>query len=195
MDFRLLQLLNAAAGNHAILDSLLLFFAEYGAFLFPAALLVLWFRRGDDKSADYRAVLLAAAAAGLGLLAAQVIGHLYFRPRPYSSHPGVVTLLLDPSPDPSFPSDHAVFAFAITTVLWLRARNWGLALLPAAVLLALSRVYCGTHYPSDVTGGALLGAAAAGLLWMLRRRLEPLLSVIVAVAARLHLARTGSAAH
>jgi undecaprenyl-diphosphatase len=187
MDFQLFQLINRGAGEIATLDSLILFYAVYGAFVFPAALLYLWFRKSDDKRRDYQAVLLATAAAGLGLLIAQLIGHVYFRPRPYSAH--LVTLLIDPSPDPSFPSDHTVFAFAIAIVVWLRSRWLGWTLLAAGALLAFSRVFCGTHYPLDVIGGALLGAAAALLLWSLRHRVRPLVSGFIAIAARLRLAR------
>jgi membrane-associated phospholipid phosphatase len=34
-----------------------------------------------------------------------------------------------------------------------------------AVALAISRVVVGTHYPSDVVGGAVLGTLAAFVLW------------------------------
>jgi membrane-associated phospholipid phosphatase len=45
-----------------------------------------------------------------------------------------------------------------------------LAHLVLAVLLSLSRVYVGTHYPGDVLAGALLGAGMAGVLYLLPSR-------------------------
>jgi membrane-associated phospholipid phosphatase len=50
-------------------------------------------------------------------------------------------------------------------------------MLVLAALLSFSRVYVGTHYPGDVVAGALIGAAAAALLYLvrpLRRSLEAL---------------------
>lgn len=36
-------------------------------------------------------------------------------------------------------------------------RRFGLAAIPAAVLIALSRLYLYVHFPSDVAGAAILG--------------------------------------
>lgn len=187
VDYQLFHLINEAAGHSSLLDSLMLDIAKYGAFLFPLALLYLWFRPGEKKQGDYEAALLALASAAIALLIAQVIGHIYFRPRPFNAHQ--VTLLLDRSPDASFPSDHATFAFAIASVVWLRTRKMGWVLLIAAFILSISRVYCGTHYPFDVIGGALLGAATGYLFWIRRSRLRPVLSLLIAIMTRLHLAK------
>jgi undecaprenyl-diphosphatase len=62
----------------------------------------------------------------------------------------------------SMPSGHAsnAFAFAMTFFI-LRKNIIGYLSLAAAALIALSRVYVGVHYPSDVLAGTLLGAGAA----------------------------------
>ena len=64
----------------------------------------------------------------------------------------------------SFPSGHSVTAFASATALAFMAPRLGKWLLVLAVLIALSRVVTGAHYPSDVMAGAALGAASAFLL-------------------------------
>ena len=61
----------------------------------------------------------------------------------------------------SFPSAHASTSFAAAGLY----RRLGLpapALYGLASALALSRLYLGVHYPSDVLAGALLGSAVAG---------------------------------
>jgi undecaprenyl-diphosphatase len=65
----------------------------------------------------------------------------------------------------SFPSDHAVLFFALATGLFMVSRLVGaVALLHAALVVCLPRIYLGLHYPSDILAGALIGAALAALL-------------------------------
>ena len=72
----------------------------------------------------------------------------------------------------SFPSSHAANCFAVAMVcfLFLRRGRW-LTFLPAT-LVAYSRVYTGSHWPSDVAAGALIGCfcgwaatALLGVIW------------------------------
>ena len=89
-------------------------------------------------------------------------------------HPTQSHLLVGRSTDPSFPSDHATGAFAIAVAIWLYDRTIGTVFLVIGVLVGFARVYVGVHYPGDVLGGAILGAAVALVLrWKpLRRILE-----------------------
>ena len=61
----------------------------------------------------------------------------------------------------SFPSGHTLHAVSFTLVLLHYYPEWALLVVPFAVLVALSRVILGLHYPSDVLMGALLGAGLA----------------------------------
>jgi undecaprenyl-diphosphatase len=105
-----------------------------------------WRRRRAGVALLSAVVLSTLTAVGLQLL----LG----RPRPAG-----VRLVLPVPGFPSFPSGHAAGSAAaavLAALLWRRARLPGLL---GAVMVSLSRVYLGHHYPSDVLGGAILGTA------------------------------------
>lgn len=130
-----------------------------------ALLALLFLVRGKWRSLNGRhGVVAAGFSALLALGIAQLIADLWARPRPYIAHPDV-HLFIAPSHDPSFPSDHATAAFAIAVALLLRHRRAGWLALGLATVLSIARVAVGTHYPADVAAGALIGAAAALVLW------------------------------
>jgi membrane-associated phospholipid phosphatase len=83
------------------------------------------------------------------------------RKHPFQAHPSQTLLLASPSQEPSFPSDHAVAAFAIAfSVALVRGRRAGVFFLAAASVV-ITRVFVGLHYPGDIAGGALIGLIAA----------------------------------
>jgi undecaprenyl-diphosphatase len=136
--------------------------------VFAAATIGLWFL--DRPGPWYRwkvAALAGMTAAGLGLLCSQVVTHLWQRPRPFVAHPHDTILLVPPSAEPSFPSDHAVAAFAIAFAVAFVGRRMGAAFLAAATLIAVSRIVAGLHYPGDILGGAAIGLLAAALVFWL----------------------------
>ena len=65
----------------------------------------------------------------------------------------------------SFPSGHAVFAFAIAGLIApYLTRRWQIVVYVLAVVNGVARIYLGAHNPLDIVGGAALGIALAGAL-------------------------------
>ena len=101
---------------------------------------------------------LRVIAALLGSLAVNnlILKNLVARVRPYEVIEGL-ELLIERQPDWSFPSGHSAASFAAATVIWLSHRRTGWPAVVLAGLIALSRLYVGVHYPTDVMFGALSG--------------------------------------
>jgi undecaprenyl-diphosphatase len=126
------------------------------------------------------ACLSGLVSAALGLAMSQVISHFWVRERPFEAHPAQTILLAPASHEPSFPSDHAVAAFAIAfSVLLVGGRLAGALFLTAALVIGITRVFVGLHYPGDIAGGALVGLAAAVAVYYLgRNRWSPIVSLL-----------------
>jgi len=69
--------------------------------------------------------------------------------------------------NPGFPSDHVLFVFSITFVVWAVTKNkpWSLTLAALSVLIALGRVLALVHTPLDVTGGFIAALLAATFVY------------------------------
>jgi undecaprenyl-diphosphatase len=164
------------------------FFGNYGPYLMIALLVAIWFWPGARTRRNLRqwAVINATAAAAIALGVNQVIIRLWDRPRPFMSHPAI--MLLTPSRDPSFPSDHATFAFGVAVALALALRRIGIVALLLAVLISFARVYTGEHYVSDVLGGAFIGTTLAYAIYWSRPYVEPVIEPPLRLARRIYLA-------
>lgn len=123
-------------------------------YLLMAAMLI----GGDDTTVS---PVLHMLAAGLtGTLIYQWLKRKTLRPRPYEVHQDI-WLTGRPLDRFSFPSGHTLHAVVFTTVLGFYFPSLMLAVLPFTLLVGLSRVILGLHYPSDVLIGALIGYTLA----------------------------------
>ncbi|MGQ0603693.1 MAG: phosphatase PAP2 family protein [Anaerolineales bacterium] len=142
------------------LDTFMLFWTRLGypgiiAIDVAGLAVLLWRHRWGD------ALFWSLALEGAGLL--NVVTKAFFgRPRPD------LWLSLAPDPTFSFPSGHAMGVMALVTaavvLMWPTAWRWPVLIAGSGftLLVGLSRMYLGVHYPSDILAG---WAAAAG--WVL----------------------------
>jgi len=63
----------------------------------------------------------------------------------------------------SFPSDHASTAFVMFGIIGHHLKKWMLWFFLLAVSVAVSRIYLGVHFPTDVLAGAFLGILVSQL--------------------------------
>lgn len=106
-------------------------------------------------------IVMVAIAAGIGDgLVSNTIKKAVERPRPFMELDNV-QLRVGRGGSGSMPSSHAANWFAGAMVAFLFYRKSWRFMVPMASAVAVSRVYNGVHYPSDVVAGAILGAGTA----------------------------------
>ncbi|NWF89609.1 MAG: phosphatase PAP2 family protein [Ignavibacteriaceae bacterium] len=88
----------------------------------------------------------------------KVIKEIFQRIRPCNALSDVITPL-GCNGTYSFPSNHALNNFAAATFFYRLYPKLKWVLFVTASLVAISRVYLGLHYPSDIVGGAIIGFA------------------------------------
>jgi len=155
---------NHGAGNLADVVAIALSARWFGVLVGTAIVACLLLDAGRDRRRLIRSVLaFALALVATDFVGAQVLRPLISRMRPCYALPAETVRWLVPAADVgSLPSLHAANFFAMATVAWAAARRWvGVAAIAIAMAVAMSRVYVGVHWPSDVLAGAAWGVLCA----------------------------------
>ena len=142
---------------------------DSGLLWIALSLLMLCFKR------TRRAGVVGLTALVLGALCTNVVlKHLVGRVRPWLTVEGLAALIAEHDPN-SFPSGHTCAAFAAASAWWrtLPARWMRVTGVVLAVLMGLSRLYVGVHFPSDVLAGALVGLFCGWLAWVIWEKVRP----------------------
>ncbi|MGG1555879.1 phosphatase PAP2 family protein [Paenibacillus ferrarius] len=110
----------------------------------------------------------ALRVAGMQALVALTLSHIpvaimkkkYPRLRPYLVLPHTKTYK-NPLTDHSFPSGHTTAIFSVIYPFIYAYPAAGLVLIPLALIVGMSRMYLGLHYPSDVIVGCVIGTTVS----------------------------------
>lgn len=165
LDIKLLYFLNDFTGQSRLFDVLVVFLASYLQYFIIVTFLLMLYFSASLKGKKIRVLgvtIIAAIVARLGVT--ELIRFFYHRPRPFIDHQ--LRVLVSENRW-SFPSGHSAFFFAMATAIYLYNKKWGVGFFVAAVLINVSRVIAGVHYPSDILGGLVVGILTAYVVFYL----------------------------
>ena len=169
MERAIFEMIYGLSFRSDILDSFLVFFAQqlpYIIVVFPFIFLLQNFKK-------YLILpVLAFLAAGFANFAiVNTVKFLFFRNRPFTEE-GIVSLF-EKMPTASFPSSHAAFFFALSTVIFFYNKKAGYILFVVSALVAIARIASGVHWPLDILVGAGIGILVGWIVWIVAQKLLP----------------------
>lgn len=144
--------INGLAKHNIILDKLMIAFSSYVPDIFMAALAVTYIIGLVTMNEKMRGIAIDTFVITVfNLLLSFVIGVFWYVPRPFVNNK--VNLLIPHAIDSSFPSDHAIGTMSIAVGINRWNKVYGRLLIVLSIIVGISRVFVGHHYPSDVIGG------------------------------------------
>lgn len=150
------------------MNSLVIFCAQYLPYILVAVfLLILIFSKKDFREKIKIFIFTAISVFLSRVVITEIIRYFYYVPRPFVNND--IVPLISHAPTASFPSGHAAFFFALATAIMLAPtlihKWWGFVFFIMAILIGISRVMTGLHWPIDILGGAIIGILSAIILY------------------------------
>ncbi|OTW76165.1 undecaprenyl-diphosphatase [Bacillus thuringiensis serovar cameroun] len=178
MNYTVFQWINNLAGTSTLLDKVMIVITNSAAYVAILFMFILWFHNGKKEKAIRKqyTVLYTTLSVMIALLVNVFIHAVYYHPRPFISHD--VHQLVPHAENSSFVSDHSVLVFSIAFVFMLRGEKLKYIALIWAVLVGISRLYVGVHFPLDVIGAAVITIIISSLLLQNKQIFEPIAKIV-----------------
>lgn len=180
MNYSIFKLINSFAGKWPALDNVMIFLSKSAILIVIALLAYLWILKGNERkyTAFYIVLTLILALGGNF-----IIHQFYYHARPFVNHH--VTKLITHSSDSSFVSDHGTLVFSTALILLFRKDRLGLISLVWAILVGISRIFVGVHYPFDIIGAFILAGIVAIVVLKTSSLTEPLMKILLKIYERI----------
>lgn len=152
-----IHLINSKIKNK-YLDKIMFRVTDLGGAIFTSifAMGLLIFGSKEIKMIGLEAIF----ALSFGQVFVQSLKRLMSRERPYKILEHLHTFGIELR-DYSFPSGHTTASFSLATTLAVNLPKVAVVVLVLALIIGMSRIYLGVHYPTDVVAGIILGIFAS----------------------------------
>lgn len=156
-DEKLIDILNHKLNNR-FLDKFMFVFTNFGGAIFITCFTLVLILLGKGKAR------FMGLQIGITLIISQTITYsikaLLGRERPYNTLEDLNTFDIVLK-DHSFPSGHTSASFAIATAIAFNIPQISILVFLIALIIGISRIYLGVHYPTDVAAGIIVGIGSA----------------------------------
>ena len=170
LDIKLFYFFNNLVDKFQIFDTLVVFFAAYLQYFFVASFFIfLYFSAYSKRKKLYILAVTTFSSIFARLGVTEIIRFFYHRPRPFITYQ---IHQLIPENGWSFPSGHSAFFFAIAMSVYFYNKKCGIGFFVGAILMNISRIIVGVHYPSDIIGGAIVGVLVSFIVFRITKKLS-----------------------
>ncbi|MCP2035402.1 undecaprenyl-diphosphatase [Planomicrobium sp. HSC-17F08] len=164
---QLFRMINNLGKNFSFLNPAAVFIAEYALFILILSLVFFWIIPAFRNRMMVICTLLAVLIAQLIRIP---VGRLHSNLQPFAELPNV-NQLIDKTVGNSFPSDHTLLVFAFCVTFALFHKRFAVLWLLLAVLVGITRIWIGVHYPLDVAAGASISIVSAVIVFAVAPKL------------------------
>lgn len=169
MNYWLFSLINDMANQSIVLDALMIVISKIVPYIYIFILAGLYMQGFRTRNFKLRGESFATGVLFLiCLLGSFILGSMFYENRPFVDH--TVVLIVNHAADASFPSDHAVGTMALACGILYYRWNLGTWMVYGSILVGISRVFVGNHYPGDILGAFILVWILTALYNKLLRR-------------------------
>lgn len=169
MNYWLFSLINDMANQSIVLDALMIVISKVVPYIYIFILAGLYMQGFRTRNFKLRGESFATGVLFvICLLGSFILGSMFYENRPFVDHN--VVLIVNHAADASFPSDHAVGTMALACGILYYRWNLGTWMVYGSILVGISRVFVGNHYPGDILGAFILVWILTALYNKLLRR-------------------------
>lgn len=172
MNIEIFNFLHSFAGRSDFFDKVIIFIAEpFGYILIFVAYLFLLFYTENKSDGGlknilkkFREIIILSCSVLSAYIFSIIIKNIVNNPRPFLIIHDVNELFIYGGYD-SFPSGHATFFSALAAAIFVYHRKTGFLFAFFALIISLSRVIAGIHFPIDILAGFILGGSLSTLIY------------------------------
>jgi len=152
MNVDLFRTINDLGKEYTYLNNFFIFMADYMVFVLAFIALIFWFTRREEN----RMMIISATISFiLAEMMGKIAGTLHSNNQPFAELSNV-NKLIEKAVDNSFPSDHTILFFAFCMTFFIYQKRWRYIWIMLALVVGISRIWVGVHYPADVIVGAII---------------------------------------